>query len=100
MKLLRYAIFCILVLILSILIRRPADMPTKEIDIIGKGTAMVEKVKRFFPIGHEKEKVVPTEPGKKEEGKSDHRVAPKNEDDEEDEVDDEDEDPDEDDEEE
>jgi hypothetical protein len=84
MRLLRYAIFCIVVLIVSVLIRRPDDMPTKEMDIVGKGTAVVEKVKSFFPSEDEKEKGTAAETGKKEADKSDKGAAEENEDDEED----------------
>jgi len=90
MRLLRYAIFCIVVLIVSVLIRRPDDMPTKEMDIVGKGTAIVEKVKSFFPGEDEKEKVTAAKTGKKEADKSDKGAAEG--DDENDEADDEDED--------
>jgi len=90
MRLLRYAIFCIVVLIVSVLIRRPDDMPTKEMDIVGKSTAIVEKVKSFFPSKDEKEKVTAAKTGKKEADKRDKGTAEG--DDENDEADDEDED--------
>ncbi len=94
MRLLRYGIFCIVVLIVSILIRRPDDMPTKEIDIVGTGTAVVEKVKSFFASKDETEKVTSAKTGKKEADKRDKGAAEV--DDEDDGVDEEDEDTDDD----